>query len=191
MRCKTSLALAVALATLSSGLPALAAPDFPAKGWAIAGSNPQGFDFGTERISGAPGKSAYIKSKSASPSGFGTVMQTIAADNYRGQRLRLSALVKTADAVRAQLWMRLDGPSEKIVGFYNMDDRPVTGTTDWKRYSLVLDVPPETDDIAFGFFLNGRGEVWATNFKLEPVSKDTPVSAPPIPKAPVNTDFAQ
>jgi hypothetical protein len=189
-----ALLLSAALALFCTGPQATAAPDFPAKGWFIAGSDPQDFDFGTERIPGGPGKSAYIKSKTGSPAGFGTLMQTIAADNYHGQRLKLSALVKTQDAARAQLWMRMDGPSGEMVGFYNMDDRPVTGTTDWKRYSLVLDVPANTVDIAFGYFLNGRGEAWATDFKLDPVSKDTPVSKfpdRPMPKAPVNADFSQ
>jgi hypothetical protein len=194
MKQSPALLLSAAIAFLCAATPAAAAPDFPAKGWFIAGSDPQDFDFGTERVAGAPGKSAYIKSKTGSPSGFGTLMQTIAADNYRGQRLKLSALVKTQDAARAQLWMRMDGPDGKMVGFYNMDDRAVTGTTDWKRYGLVLDVPPTTVDIAFGYFLNGKGEAWATDFKLEPVGKDTPVSTfpnQPMPKAPVNMDFAQ
>lgn len=168
--------------------PASADPaNAPPKGWMIAGSAPQQYVFGTDKCDN--GKCAFIKSKTATPSGFGTLMQLIAADAYRGKRLRLSAMLKTADANRAQLWMRMDGADSKPLGFYNMDDRPVTGTTRWKRYSLVLDVPQGTQDIAFGMFLNGKGQVWAEDFKLEPVGKDVPVSSTQLPKVPQNMDF--
>jgi len=161
----------------------------PPKGWFITGSAPQQYVFGTQKC--ANGKCAFIKAKTNKPTGFGTLMQEIVADNYRGKRLRLSAMLKTTDANRAQLWMRMDGPNHKMLGFYNMDDRPVTGTTNWKRYSLVLNVPQETKGIAFGMFLNGKGEVWAEDFRLEPVSNSVPVSNMQLPQAPVNMDFDQ
>ncbi len=161
----------------------------PPKGWFITGSAPQQYVFGTENCTN--GKCAFIKAKTGTPSGFGTLMQEVVADNYLGKRLRLSALLKTVDADRAQLWMRMDAADGQILGFYNMDDRPVTRTTDWKRYSVVLDVPKGTKDIAFGMFLNGKGEVWAEDFRLEPVSKDVPVSVARLPKAPLNMDFDQ
>ena len=88
--------------------------------------------------------------------------------------------------------MRVDGPNGKMLGFYNMGDKPITGTTDWTRYDVVLDVPPESVAVAFGYFLNGRGTAWAREFKLEQVGKDVPVSefsAKPPPKAPANMDF--
>jgi len=159
------------------------------KGWFIAGSTPEQFEFGAETCGNS--KCAFIKSKTDTPTGFGTLMQEITAENYTGKRLRLSAMLKTANANRAQLWMRMDGAAGKMLGFYNMDDRPVTGTTDWKRYSLVLDVPGGTQVIAFGMFLNGKGEVWAEDYKLEPVGKNVPVSSGnQINKVPVNMDFS-
>lgn len=161
----------------------------PPKGWIVTGSAPQQFVFGSEKC--ANGKCAFIKSKTDTPNGFGTLMQEIYADHYIGKRLRLSALLKTAGANHAQLWMRMDGADGKMLGFYNMDDRPVTGTTDWKRYSLVLDVPEGTTLIAFGMFLDGKGEMWAEDFRLDPVSKNVPVSSTPLSKAPLNMNFEQ
>ncbi|MBU6299670.1 MAG: hypothetical protein KJS68_15640 [Alphaproteobacteria bacterium] len=191
MKLKSSTLCTIILAAALSISPAFAADAArsPPKGWIIAGSTPQQYVFGTEKC--ANGKCAFIKAKTDTPSGFGTLMQEIAADNYLGKRLRLSAMLKTANASRAQLWMRMDGTDGKILGFYNMDDRPVTGTTDWKRYNLVLDVPEGTQDIAFGMFLNGKGEVWAEDFKLESVSKDVPVSSTQFRNAPVNMNFDQ
>jgi hypothetical protein len=159
----------------------------PPKGWIVTGSAPQQFVFGTEKC--ANSKCAFIKSKTDTPSGFGTLMQEISANQYIGKRLRLSAMLRTADANHAQLWMRMDAADGKMLGFYNMDDRPVTGTTNWKRYSLVLDVPEGTQDIAFGMFLDGKGEVWAEDFRLDPVGKDVPVSSTPLSKSPVNMNF--
>lgn len=173
----------------SSSMFAAETTGSPPKGWFVAGSAPQQYVFGTEKC--ADGKCAFIKAKTETPTGFGTLMQLIAADKYIGKRLRLSATLRTAGANRAQLWMRMDGADSKMLGFYNMDDRPVIGTTDWKRYSLVLDVPEETKAIAFGMFLNGKGQVWAEDFKLEPVGKDVPVSSTQLPKTPLNLNFDQ
>jgi hypothetical protein len=128
--------------------------------------------------------------------GYVTVLQTISADAYIGKRLQLSAMLKTQDADGAQLWMRMDGddpnPMKNVLNFYNMDDRPITGTTDWARYNVVLDVPDKTKVIAFGFMLKGRGEIWANGVKLEEVGKNVRASATPnnpLPKAPVNLNF--
>ena len=53
--------------------------------------------------------------------------QMFAADDYRGGRWKLTARMRTEDAKKAQLWMRVDGPDRKMNAFDNMDDRPVTG----------------------------------------------------------------
>jgi len=195
MTTKTVLTCAVLVCALS--VPALSdggAKD-QVKGWLIAGSTPRDFEFGTARVDGTSGKCAFIKAKIApSPSGFGTLMQEVASDNYRGKRLRVSATIKTADAERAQLWMRVDGPDGKSLAFYNMDDRAITGTTPWRPYSIVLDVPTNATDVAFGYFLNGKGTAWADAFKLEVVGKNVPVSvmkSPDLPKSPANMDFEQ
>jgi hypothetical protein len=170
------------------------AADCGMKGWFLSGSNTQDYACGSEEIAGQPGKSAFIKAKIAAPIGFATVMEQIDAVQYHGKRLRLTALIKTADAGKTQLWMRVDGPDNKILKFYNMDDRPVTGTADWKSYAVVLDVPPEAVVVSFGYFLDGKGEAWAKDFSLTPVGEDVPESVMPTftpPKAPANLSFDQ
>ena len=182
-------ALAVMVIALSA--PAWA-DDCGAPGWFLSGDNPQGYACGTEAA--ASGKAVFIKAKTAAPQGIATVMQQIAADPYRGHRLALTAEIKTVDAGTAHLWMRIDDANHAILKFYNMDDRPVTGTTDWKAYSVVLDVPPEGAVISFGFFQRGHGETWAKGFALKSVGQDVPVSvmpAPTPPKAPANLSFDQ
>jgi hypothetical protein len=128
--------------------------------------------------------------------GYVTVLQTISADDYIGKRLQFSAMLKTDDADGAQLFMRMNSddpnPLKSVLNFYSMDDRPITGSTKWARYNVVLDVPDKTKVITFGFMLKGRGEMWANGIKLEEVGKKVRASAMPnnpLPKAPVNLNF--
>lgn len=160
-------------------------------GWNIAGSAPAEYEFSQATISSSGKYGALIQSRAGSASGFGTLMQTISAEEYRGSRWRLSGYMKTEDAARAQMWMRVDGPEKAILAFDNMDSRSVSGTTDWKRYEIVLDVPEASVDIAFGFFLAGGGKAWADNFKLEKVDATVPTTSrtPGKPRAPANPDF--
>ena len=91
-------------------------------------------------------------------------MQMIDATDYRGKRVRFSAHVKAAGiASWAGLWMRIDGPAvpgspmPAMLGFDNMNDRPIKGTMDWTRHDVVLDVPARARAIAFGILLSGPG----------------------------------
>jgi AraC family transcriptional regulator len=188
-----SLLIAVCMAFLSAH-PAWA--ELPT-GWLVAGSAPNDYEFSRDTSTAQSGQSsALIAAKSGiTSSGFGTLMQTIDADNYRGARWRMSCYLKTRDVAKAQMWMRVDGPDRKILSFDNMDSRPVRGTTPWTRYEIVLDVPADSIDIAFGFFLTqGGGKVWGDNFKFEKVDSTVPVTAPASvaparPKEPINADF--
>jgi len=178
------------LLALFAALSLTASAATPA-GWIVAGSDPKDYDYGTEVLAADGSKSAFIKAKSSAPNGFGTLMQMVSADEYRGGRWKLSARMRTEKAVKAQMWMRVDGPERAMNAFDNMDDRPVSGNTEWKRYEIVLDVPPNSVGVAFGFFLFGGGEVWADDFKLERVPDTTPVTGirQQQSRTPVNLDF--
>jgi hypothetical protein len=168
-------ALATSIISLGFGV---AMAELPA-GWEPAGRAPGDYDFSRDASTSQSGHySALIEPKpGVTPAGFGTLMQTIDADKYRGKRVRFSGYLKTSNATRAQLWMRIDGPSKQLLALDNMDDRPVIGTTDWKRYDIVLDVPWNSADIAFGFLLEAPGKVWGDSFKLEKVDESVPVTA--------------
>jgi hypothetical protein len=62
--------------------------------------------------------------------------------------------------------MRVDA-DRRAVAFDNMGNRPIKATTDWKMYSIVLDVPTAATRIVFGTILAGKGQVWADDFKLD------------------------
>src|SRR4030095_6622009 len=66
------------------------------------------------------------------------------------------------------------GYQARMLGFDNMDNRPVKGTTDWTKYELVLDVPEATTMILYGFFVYEKGKAWADDLRFEVVGKDVP-----------------
>jgi hypothetical protein len=109
------------------------------------------------------------------------LMQTIKADDYRGKRLRLSAFVKSENVERAALWLRMDGDGMKVLNLDTMDNRPITGTGDWQKYDIVLDVPLDSRQIIFGVNLRGNGQLWIDDIKLDEVSLDTPFTSAKSP----------
>jgi hypothetical protein len=144
-------------------------------GWRARGPNPQDYEMGLDTKVYHGGKaSGYIKSKSsATPDTYATLMQPMKADNYRGQRVRLSGYIKgNRIEGTAQLWMRVEGEQRTLLSFDNMNNRPLEGTTDWKRYEIVLDVPKNSASIAFGLLLGGKGQVWIDDLELKAVGQD-------------------
>lgn len=78
-----------------------------------------------------------------------------------GKRIRYSGYIKTEGITRewAGLWWRVDGKSG-VLAFDNMKDRGATGTTDWKRYEIDLQVPADATNINFGTIHPGDGSAW-------------------------------
>jgi hypothetical protein len=185
---------AVLLALASVGVvPAHA--QYPPKGWYQAGTNPDDYVMSVDPKGGRTGgPCAFIRAKTPEARTFGTLMQTFAADEYRGKRLRLSAAVKAADVTSwAGLWMRIDGPDpSRPLAFDNMQNRPIKGTADWKSYEVVLDVGPQATTVNFGILLQGAGAVWLDGVKVDPVGPSVPVTGGiSLPKQPANLDFEQ
>jgi hypothetical protein len=57
-----------------------------------------------------------------------------------------------------------------------MYGRRITGSHDWRPYTLVVDVPDQAAAVIFGVQLNGGGVVWADDFALFAVGPDVPVT---------------
>lgn len=123
---------------------------------------------------------------------FAGLMQSISAEAYRGQRLRLSAELKVRGAGAGTIWMRIDpAGGRRPLAFDNMmrrkTDGALSGDSDWTSRSIVLDVSPEAEGIHFGFFLQAPGIVWARGFRLETVGEDVAVtSGRDLPPGPTN-----
>jgi len=75
----------------------------------------------------------------------------------------------------AGLWMRVDNQratdrAHRTLAFDNMQERSIRGTKDWRRYSVVLDVPEEATEIYLGILLTGAGSVWLSSDVVEVVA---------------------
>ena len=149
----------------------------PPKGWFKAGSAPEKYDMGVDAGAGRNGKNAAtIKSTARRIWGFGTLMQSCDATKYLGKRVKMSGYMKSEDVDKsAGFWFRVDGPNKKrSLSFDNMYDRPVTGTTGWKKYEIVLDVPDSATQLAYGALISGTGQIWFENLEFEVVSESIP-----------------
>src|ERR1044071_5428324 len=132
-------------------------------GWFKAGSEPKSYDMGIDKGAGRDGKNAAtIKSTSKKISGFGTLMQQSLPDKYLGKRVRMSGYMKSKDVNSwAGFWFRVDqANSQESLSFDNMQSRAIKGTTDWKKYEIVLDVPTKASNLAYGALVDGTGQIW-------------------------------
>jgi hypothetical protein len=175
----------------------VAAGDVPG-GWLLAGSNPRDYVASVDRktvYSG--GASASLGSLSEDAKGFGTLMQESAPGSYAGKRVRMTAQVRSK-AVRdwSALWLRVDGePGKPPLAFDNMDDRPIKGDSEWRQYTIVLDVPTEATALAYGILLSGVGQVWLDDVNFEIVDQSVATTRQNavrrLPPGPTNMDFEQ
>jgi hypothetical protein len=91
-------------------------------GWILAGSHPHDdYDHGIVdggRPDGA--RIAFLRCKTDAPRGFGTLMQMVDAQHYRGQRIRFRGAVRPDGVDQwAGLWMRVDEPAGADSAFPN------------------------------------------------------------------------
>jgi hypothetical protein len=162
----------------TSPTPAASLPEVPNQkitGWRITGSSGNLYTVQTDSVvSLSRNASALIVSKQAEIQGFGSLMQSIRADEFRGRRVRFSGYLKGLAAGKpAGLWFRLDGNDGYSLEFGNTT-KPTA--TDWQKYEVVLDVPEDSLTLNFGFILNGSGQVWADDLRLEIVDADVPAT---------------
>jgi len=153
------------------------------KHWWKTGAAPNDYEFGLaeDTFQGQP--VAYLRSIVQPVRSFAAFCQTIAAEDYRGKRVRFSAALKATNVTDGWggLWLRVDGPHlDETLAIDTMEDRPLVGTTGWQRHALVLDVAAAAATIAFGAGLSGEGELLVSELAFEEVGSDVPVTAGPI-----------
>jgi len=162
-------------------------------GWFAAGSEPKSYNMGTTTDDHHSGKScAYIKSVKTDINGFGTYMQMTQVGEYLGKSVRMTGWIRSKDVKDwAGMWFRVDGDNaENTLSFDNMQDRPITGTSEWKKYEIVLDVPKEAKALAFGVLLSGTGEIFFDDMNFEILGPATGKSSNKgMAAKPSNLDF--
>jgi len=152
------------------------------KYWWKTGAAPNDYEFGLAEDTFEGQRVAYLRSIVQQARSFGAFCQTIAAEDYRGKRVRFSAALKATNVTDGWggLWLRVDGPRlDETLAIDTMEDRPLVGTTGWQEHALVLDV-------------SAKGELLVSQLAFEEVGSDVPVTAGPHrPRQPQNLDFSQ
>lgn len=105
-----------------------------------------------------------------------TAINYVIKQNFKGKKIKLTGYIKTENVTGgyAGLWMRIDAEdSYTPLAFDNMNDRGVTGTTEWKQYSIELDYDADkAAQIVVGGLIVGKGKMWIDNLKVTIDDKD-------------------
>jgi hypothetical protein len=137
-------------------------------------------------------KALALRPTVSSPHGYGVAMQDFDAKPWRGKRVRIAAFIKTSKVTaRGDFWARAQGNDSP-------DDGPglssastvLPPATDWARFELVFEVPEDARDVQFGAGIQGPGQLWLDDVKVEVVPRSVPL-APALPKVPVNPTFEE
>lgn len=168
----------------------------PASGrWQTFGYSPAlekcttGVDFELE----ASGVSNLAIDCAPAEGGAVVINQMFPADEFRGKRVRWSAMIKTEDLIPyespgqflpgSNLSMRIDkgltlsSASVLVAGFSR--DPGFAGDTNWTLVEIVADVPLEADIIMTGFNMAGSGKAWIREPRFEVVGLAVPVTVLP------------
>jgi len=160
------------------------------EGWFKSGSEPNHYEMGVDtKVYKEGSKSAFIQSTSKEINGFGTLMQSCLAEGHLGKKIKMSGYIKSEDVSGwAGFWFRVDGESGEVLSFDNMEDRSIEGTTDWKKYEIILKVPEGSSTLNYGALLSGTGKIWFDQIAFEEAKVEMKSSKRKL-KGPTNTSF--
>jgi RNA polymerase sigma factor (sigma-70 family) len=99
-------------------------------------------------------------------------------DKFRGKRIRFSGWIKTRD-VRECAGLEMyaySADGELLVNDAMISIRPIHGTTDWKEYEIVQDIPEDATGIFLSAGLFCSGEIWTDGFQAGIVGSGVPVT---------------
>lgn len=98
---------------------------------------------------------------------FGSVAYRLPA-NYQGKNIRLEGYMKIEDVADgfAGILMRIDGQDGTVVEFKSLEDKAITGTHDWKKYTITLPFHEDAKSVYVAGILKGRGKAWFDNFEV-------------------------
>lgn len=130
------------------------------------------------------GRATTLFHAKRSATGVATLYRKEGVEKYAGQRVRLSAFVKTLAATdRVEIWGRVTVPGQgknkadhvPFWGEANSEYRSLHANHDFLLYQIVLDVPPDAESIELGVGLGG-GALWLDDAKIQTVPKSVPLT---------------
>lgn len=183
------------------------------KSWDFISAHPSEFDHGLDHNVRDSGSTAALIRYAPSPNSswypdisqvFATYSQTVSAVPYLGKRLAIEARLATeAVSHGATIWVRIDRAPGHVLAFENLKDKQESGWLfgdhSWTKRSIVIDVSTEAVSLFFGFFLKGKGSVWADSFAIDTANSVPHLAASHSPVmtsepswiTPTNLDFTK
>lgn len=179
----TVLAVVVAVSgALAPGTAVQGQPQPIPLGWHAVMPSPGEFSVRGDVARRSAGKgwmAGTIASAVAAPEHYALMQQSIRADLYRGQRIRLTGFLKSAGAAGSTgLFVRVDGENATQTSDY-MAGRLLREASDWTLRSVVVDVPKDAVGITFGFHFSGVGQAWLDDVRLDVVGDEVAVTGVP------------
>jgi hypothetical protein len=139
------------------------------QGWTLGGSNAAEYAAGTCSGESWGGQaSGALISTGFNFAGSAHLARSIDAAGYRGQRVRLTAKMKTVNVRSgASLWLNTTGtvPADMPV--------QVQGSADWRTVSVVTEIPADARQISFGAWMTGRGKVFVNGIQIEVIQPES------------------
>jgi hypothetical protein len=138
----------------------------------------------------AEGKSCARLSRDAAKdapqpgAGFGNLMQSFDAKEFRGKRIVLTAKVRLLGvagrvAGRTQCWLRVDRENQQMGFFDNCGDRPIMAP-EWQTVRIAGDVAEDATNICVGLMvLGGDGPADLDAVTITATDQPEPVDDPP------------
>ena len=127
--------------------------------------------------------SAYIKSTSnlTSDSDTASLEQWFDPSQFRNQRIRVSGYMRSNN-ISKNVLLRVVAKSgnARAANLAEIPTGTVRGRQTWQEYSLVVDVPRDSLYISVSMSLEGEGEVWFDDLKVEIVDKSVPLTGSPF-----------
>ncbi len=96
------------------------------------------------------------------PQPYAVAVATLPGNLIAGKHVSVAGYLRSdsiADGY-AGLWMNVVGGPKGSLGFKNLGDQNITGTTPWRRYEISLDIPANATALAFGATQSGSGTAW-------------------------------
>jgi hypothetical protein len=166
------------------------------EGWMLDGENTDSFAGGLDGQEHYLGLPVFWLRNEDGKWGFATVMQVVSGEPYRGKRVHFSAHLRAENVSgAATIWLRADDEKGQNVAFNNLEKLPINGalkgSSGWVKREIVIDIPPETHFLNFGFYLRGSGEARYAGLDLRIVGADVPLTKPYVLGTPVNLGFLE
>jgi hypothetical protein len=145
--------------------------------WLAGGSASEDYGIGADKsVTPCGHPTGHVAARVPTPRGDGALLQTLAADAYRGSRVQMAAYVRASRLQRGGLWLTVQDQAGNALVSDAMESRPIQGTSDWAPYSIVLDIPSSATSFFFGFRSNGTGEAWVEGLAFESVDTSVPTT---------------